>query len=226
MKIEKGFQPNCSEVVFNIQDMTIEEVRKIMGQHGIEEIEIEGFYSHDDEPRKLIADVDNPNMPDISHHATLELREDYQACGNYQGINFVGHQHCQHQLFPTMKKIEGIFGGEWMGDDGGSTTGYEEWRDCNKRPPKNYQDKIIIYLQTGKGFESRKEKIIQYAATLGTKLAKEKDLPDHALCFKVESIPCDFGKFPGVVGKKLEVIGIAKIRNDINKFAESLMEEK
>jgi hypothetical protein len=42
-------------------------------------------------------------------------------------IAIVGHQHCQPDMFPLLKKIADHFGEEVQAYDGGSIQDYEEW---------------------------------------------------------------------------------------------------
>ena len=140
--------PNCSELVLRLDDNWtkkefIEECKRI----GIYFIEINSkeFYKWDTSGDKMIVvfDKDNPNMPDFTNTSSMILYEDGEENGyGDEGLRVDCHQHCQHQLFPTLFKIENHFGGEVFGQDGGSSGGYYEWINKGHKPIKNYQDAI------------------------------------------------------------------------------------
>jgi hypothetical protein len=127
--------PNCSELVLRLnENMSKREALRMLESIGIKEIEIPnkefyGEWAIGDENTKLLADKDNPNSPDFDNHATLVLSEGYMD--ERDGLSIVAHQHCQHQLFPTLDKIERELGLEVEPWDGGSTNAYEEW--CSER---------------------------------------------------------------------------------------------
>lgn len=157
--------PNCSEVVFRLASKDREQIVKDLEAIGIFEVKIRDsdLYSwmkdkeykvngeeipEEDRMLDMLLDVDNPNIPDFKHSATIGIDEswhrDYVEDKTY-GIQ--ANQHCQRQLFPTMKKIEDNIGEgkvKWNGYDGGSVREYkrykadvEEGYDDNE----NYQDK-------------------------------------------------------------------------------------
>jgi len=132
MRIDLGFQPNCSEVVLHLSSIATNDLLLLLESIGIREIEIDDKYSADGR-RTVLVDDSNPSLPDFMHGSDLKIREDYVGSGSYLGGTcIVGHQHCQSQLFPTMKKIadalkQNNITGEWDADDGGSIGDYEEW---------------------------------------------------------------------------------------------------
>ena len=152
MRVELGFQPNCSEIVLHISSLKKDELIKLLDRIGIREVEIEGWYSSigNDEPHTMLEDDQNPSLPDFSHHAALKIVEDYCGCGTYQGgVCVVGHQHCQSQMFPTMKRIEDLVKAEghdahWQGDDGGNESDYEDWVEEGANVKKTEVDQTII----------------------------------------------------------------------------------
>ena len=224
MQTETGYQPNCSEVVFNLGDMTKGEVLKILKDHGIEEMSYNMYDIDDPEDNefgKLLADSDNPNLPDLSGGASLRVHKDYSACGYYPGISIVGDQHCQTQLFPTMKKIEEIFpDGEWLGDEGGDTHQYESWLEDDGDPVEPFQLDIRVFSN---GLDDAgKEELINYVkAEYGIENCK------------TDGCELDFGKvpqsmlgiIPGDIGSKNEVICADQIRKEIGQKISEIKEK-
>ena len=135
MEIELGFQPNCSEIVLHIPQLKKRQLLAHLRKIGIHEEIIEGYYEWSpNEKERVIVDFDNPALPDYRWHSILRIINDYTGCGAYKGgCCIVGSQHCQTQMFPTMKKIRDFvvnergYHTEWQGDDGGSTVEYENW---------------------------------------------------------------------------------------------------
>lgn len=173
--------PNCSELIIRTGFNTKKEVLRELEKIGIKEIkELHNYWSRrdaetsttlsakeedipkmDDVTKKLLGidesrtikgqliDIDNPNIPDFESHATISV-DTYK---DYYGDEVVitAHQHCQHQLFPTLKKIEEHFVSDVEGFDGGGPSDYEEWLEngCPKIP--NYNKK----------FKQRRESLIK-----------------------------------------------------------------
>ena len=139
--------PNCSELVLRLpDDYTKEQVIEMLKDLGIYYIEIPSndIYEWDNSGDKMsvIFDKDNPNMPDYENGATIHIYGDGEDNGyGDDGIRIDGHQHCQHQLFPTLKKIQDELSGEVYGQDGGSANEYEEWVHNGCKPIKDYQSK-------------------------------------------------------------------------------------
>jgi hypothetical protein len=223
MRVERGFQPNCSEVVFFLEGMSKQEVLEILKDHGIYEITIHDYYEWrmNDEPEVLIADDNNPNLPDFSNHAIMRLQEDYVACGSYTGgTSFVGHQHCQHQLFPTMHKIASIFDSqyEWHGDDGGSIESYEEWVNSGAQPIDDYQTTITI--PTARLDRKGIAKLRKYAQTLG--LGKANTKKGDRLIWENITVKVLPQNIDDAMHNKSHVVGIHKIRKAMHQKAEDL----
>lgn len=105
---------SCSELIFRISTDTskIEEIEK--------DLKTIGINCKDNE----LTDIDNPELNQVS----IELRNKDNGY-NVNGVYIQASQHCQPQLFQTMKKIEEHFKDEWTGQDGGSTFNYDEWKD-------------------------------------------------------------------------------------------------
>lgn len=152
MRVELGFQPNCSEIVLHIPGMKKAELIELLEGSRIREVEIQGWYAAigNDESYLMLEDDQNPSLPDFNHHSRLNIEEDYSGCGTYQGgVCVIGHQHCQHQMFPTMKRIEDLVNAEghdvhWHGDDGGSEEDYEEWITAGADAKKTEIDQTVI----------------------------------------------------------------------------------
>ncbi len=130
--------PNCSEVVLRLKGFTREHILTELKKIGIIEVEIsEGDIFElfeDDDYRKLLGDIDNPNIPDFEKYAFLEILDGLKEYDIYEGAYISGDQHLQEQLFPTMYKIVEYFNKnfpdfteEWTGFDGGTMEYYENW---------------------------------------------------------------------------------------------------
>jgi hypothetical protein len=119
--------PNCSEVVFELPGMTVERAREELAKIGIIEVAIpknEYDGSKTTDPTMIIADRDNPDIPDFACNADFRLRKERNG-----DAYIIGGQSGQHQLFPTMLKIENAFHRDWHGYDGGGTEEYDDWKD-------------------------------------------------------------------------------------------------
>lgn len=228
MKVEHGFQPNCSEVVYHISDMSKEEILNVLEQHGIEKVSMKGFYSFSPEDEiEMLSDTDNPNLPDFRYNAYLKIEEGYAGCGTYEGgACVVGHQHCQRQLFPTMHKIEQLIPtSEWSGDDGGNIEEYEEWVEKGAHQIEPFQDEIEIPI--GNLDRRNLETLIEYAKTLGLESHEEVAGPygkllrfDPPPYFQTSLNPHD-------VKSKRMYRAISEVRNQLdNKFRKLLAEQK
>lgn len=165
---EIELMPNCSELVMRLDIKDKSKILKELKTIGIEEVEFEERYYYSTTPKnkekiRLLVDKDNPNLPDFKYMANIRL---YKNDDTKDWI-VSAHQHCQHQLFPTLKKIQNHFGGEFYSDDGGSTGDYEEWdgkpiEDHNKwvkvlkkKEDWTFEDKQILAesKQSYKNFE-------------------------------------------------------------------------
>lgn len=145
MKPKKEFllNPNCSEVIFRpSEDMTRRQLVRALKEIGIHEVDILGYYSWEpNEKVKMLLDVDNPNIPDFENHATLDISQRDPEDEEPYEVRIVGSQHCQHQLFKTMRKIEKSVRGSWEGYDGGTTADYENWIEDGEPVVEDYQKK-------------------------------------------------------------------------------------
>lgn len=144
---KKILNPNCSELIMRL-DISKKEALEELEEIGIKEIELtngefwgKNAFGNKDKKEKWLADRDNPNIPDFKNTATLAIdkgdinsnKKEKDKC------TIVAHQHCQHQLFPTLKKIENHLGVEWEAYDGGSIEEYDGWLETGDDIP-NHQD--------------------------------------------------------------------------------------
>jgi hypothetical protein len=72
----------------------------------------------------VLEDKEN-NLPDFEHRSSINLGRDRNYEDEFENIAFWAHQHCQWQLFPTLKKISEHFNAEVEPFDGGSIQAYE-----------------------------------------------------------------------------------------------------
>jgi hypothetical protein len=122
---EKILNPNCSEVVCKLPATTMDEAKKTLEGIGIKVVNVEWYVDFsDDTQMNYIVDPNNPNSPDFMHRAHLYIAEDFEA----QGIFIIGHQHCQAQLFSTMRAIEKGLHIKFDGYDGGDIKEYADWK--------------------------------------------------------------------------------------------------
>jgi hypothetical protein len=169
MEIQKGINPNCSELVVRMEEYDRELIIKTLKKHGIKEVIVENFYeflseknkdwddqkiernikSTDGMTEKEIEKSISSNMGSslmfIDESKTLNIEEDYNGTvylsDHFDGSSyaFVGHQHCQVNMFPLLKKISDIFGQEVEPYDGGSTADYEDWISQGCPDPKEFK---------------------------------------------------------------------------------------
>ena len=76
------------------------------------------------------------NVPIDKNKSSVYLYENFDDTGK-PAIS--GHQHCQTQLFPIMKKISDHFGEEVEGYDGGSMYYYEQWIEAGCPNPETWE---------------------------------------------------------------------------------------
>jgi hypothetical protein len=120
----KILNPNCSEVIARLPVKNMIEAKKLIRSIGLDILRIDPYINMHiflpdgkEEKRNMITDPDNPNLPDFKYRSTLYLGKDDYEEG--EGIYVEGHQHCQKQLYPTIKKIQDKLGVEFYGYDGG-----------------------------------------------------------------------------------------------------------
>lgn len=142
--------PNCSEIIMRL-DISKKNVLKRLEKIGIKEIEFNEIDIYDwgktEDKTKEIADKNNPNIPDFNNLAHIQIHEGEWNTPEEKGIEktksyVYAHQHCQHQMFPTLKKIEDELQGDLLDEpfsSGGSIENYEDWKDKEEKIP-NYQD--------------------------------------------------------------------------------------
>lgn len=132
--MKKLLNPNCSEVIARLPVKNITEGKNLLKSIGLDVIRFDPYlHMHilspkgKEEKYNMIADPDNPNMPDFEHRSTFYLgKSDYNG---EEGIYVQGHQHCQRQLYATIKKIQDKLGIDFYGHDGGGAFKelFEEW---------------------------------------------------------------------------------------------------
>jgi len=142
--------PNCSELVIRLplnitKKRAIKELKKI-GIYFIDYPANDWYHWVSSKPNEtvpIILDLDNPNMPDFENTASMHIYGNRESDGyETQGVRIQCHQHCQHQLFPTVKKIIDHFpNSEIGGQDGGSTFDWDDWIEKGCKKIKNYQSK-------------------------------------------------------------------------------------
>ena len=85
----------------------------------------------------VLEDKEN-NMPDLEHCATVTIGKDRDYSDDLDNVAIWGHQHCQWQIFPTLKKIADHFGAVVEPYDGGSIDPFESflegmtWEEYNE----------------------------------------------------------------------------------------------
>lgn len=151
-------QGTCSELVMRFETITKSELLAQLSKIGIKEIEkLEDFWSStrfkEGTPEQvikeynaiehLLIDKDNPNTPDFKHHAIITIDEDFEGYrGEEHTLALEAHQHTQHQLYPTLDKIETHFKKGFNGFDGGGTEWFEKWKKEGKQPIKDYNEEF------------------------------------------------------------------------------------
>ena len=138
MRIEHGINPNCSELVIRLPDRSMLSIKNSLDLAGIKEEVVRDFWAmgieqpewENDKPRDDGNDcsqlVDHDLLPDMQNHADIRLEKHFDG----EGIAIVGHQHCQKQLFPILKKISDLFSEPVESYDGGSTQYYDKWLEA------------------------------------------------------------------------------------------------
>jgi hypothetical protein len=229
VEIELGFQPNCSEVVLHIPNLKKRQLLARLKKIGIHEEVIEGYYEWSpNEKERVIVDCDNPALPDYRWHSILRILNDYTGCGSYKGgCCVVGNQHCQTQMFPTMKKIRDFvvnehgYDTEWQGDDGGSEWDYENWIKQGCKPVINMDEmmKVDVYV-TGLKPDLIDKVKHDVLACLGLKMTLKKNLltarfdPD-----KAPSCAMHPSRF---IAHNREIQFVGRTRSALARFVEEL----
>jgi len=142
--------PNCSEVIAKLPVSNMNEAKRLLKSIGLKIIRYDPYVSLYENGRfeyskkyTMIIDPENPNSPDFEHTAKLSVgRGSYEDDG---GIWMEGHQHSQHQLYPTIKRIiEGIPDVEFSGYDGGGSFNelYDKWVEEGAKTIPDYQHEI------------------------------------------------------------------------------------
>jgi hypothetical protein len=120
----KILNPNCSEVIARLPVKNMVEGKKLLKSIGLDTLRLYPYLNINisltngkEVKRNMILDPDNPNLPDYEHRSTLFMEKaDYEEG---KGIYVQGYQHCQIQLYPTIKKIQDELGIEFYGYSGG-----------------------------------------------------------------------------------------------------------
>ena len=162
MIIERGLNPNCSEVVMYLGGIVSdkEELLRKLAEVGVFEVRIRGWYGNlfekDDRFKKqytsMLFDVDNPNTPDWKSHSRLWISKGGYESGG--GLVIAGHQHCQWQMYPTILKIENALSVQAQGYDGGyGFEGlYTEWIEGEEKGEHEFQ----VYDEETKEYVTKK----------------------------------------------------------------------
>jgi len=176
--------PNCSEIVFRL-NIPKKETLKRLEKIGVKEIEFDcsdlySLHKEKGEKTKELGDIDNPNIPDFKNSAHVSLGDGEWDRPEKEGIDkskshIYAHQHSQHQMFPTLLKIENEFQDvleEEPFSSGGSIEPYDDWKNEEETIP-NYQDEggkekrnrlVMQHFLKGKcsicGIEERNKSII------------------------------------------------------------------
>lgn len=140
--------PNCSEIVAKLDVGSIQEAREIIEDIGMKVIRYDPYISlysgsRFNERYWIIVDPKSKNSPDFKCHARLTISRG--AYYDEEGIWIDGHQHSQHQLYETIKRIWDVIPGiEFMGHDGGGSFNeiYGEWVDKGAQPIEDFQTEI------------------------------------------------------------------------------------
>jgi hypothetical protein len=82
--------------------------------------------------------IEEGKDPDVAweYGGTVTLRDGHD---NHNEAAIVGHQHCQAQIYPLMKRIAEIFDSEVQGYDGGSSEQYEQWLEEGCPDPNTWE---------------------------------------------------------------------------------------
>ncbi len=164
--------PNCSEVVFKLPGMAKEDALAILKKHGIMEVDIplkllSDDEDHDDIVWHVIADRDNPMVPnlDSEYGCSLIVMEDWDGM-----LAIRGGINLEFSALPTMKKIADAFpGSKWEEVTGGGMTDeLAEWvnngMEYTKRQKKMRKDEL---KEPGDDTKLAREKIIDPAFDTG-----------------------------------------------------------
>lgn len=153
---EVMLNPTCSELVMRFEGKTKQELISALNEIGIIEIErLENFWGWerksfkegvDDEEiadlnaiKHVLVDKDNQNTPDFKYHSHILIEEHFKGYSDEEDtLAIVAHQHSQHQIFPTIKKIEEHFDVRVEGFDGGGDAQYLEWVEKRKTKIPDY----------------------------------------------------------------------------------------
>jgi hypothetical protein len=110
MKIERGINPNCSELVIRLPgDITAKELFRRLDKVGFDDHYFE--------------------------NATVELRG-HSLYGD--GPIIMGSQHCCAEMYPLLNAISKEFKAPVEGHDGGSVTEYDDWVSQGCPDPKEW----------------------------------------------------------------------------------------
>ena len=135
------FNPNCSELVVKLNpNITKREAVAELAKIGIFYLPyLEDFWSFGDNVddnvyRDYLVDFNNPFSPDYTHHATvcLNVGDIFDSGESY--VYIMANQHCQSQMFETLKKISDLFNEDVHAYDGGSIDSYDEWVRAGSKP--------------------------------------------------------------------------------------------
>jgi len=144
--------PNCSELVMRL-NIPVKDVLEKLKTIGIYEVKFKRTFEDGTSfVYQELLDEKNKYLPDFRYHANIRV------CGFENETEIIAHQHCSHQIFKTLDRIERLFGMNFHGHDGGSTYDYEEWLKNGKPDPEIEMDdewkrKRVELLAKVKGFK-------------------------------------------------------------------------
>ena len=148
-KKEKLLQTNCSEVIAKLDVASFSDARDILEEIGMKVIKYDPYLSlyhggRFSEKYWMVIDPKNPNSPDFQHTAKLSLTRANYDESDKEAIWIDGHQHSQHQLYPTIKRISDALGLQFDGYDGGGSFNeiYDEWIKKGAVPLEDFQTDI------------------------------------------------------------------------------------
>lgn len=129
--------PNCSETIMKLPGIPREQI--------IEELEKIGIIITNNGE---LADKDNINIPDYKYKSAIKLEKGYEGEWSEKDEYYLeAFQDSQHQMYPTMEKIENAFKENIFGKNlewGVRTGSYDDWKNTTPREKiDNYQDEDI-----------------------------------------------------------------------------------
>jgi len=156
MNIEKGINPNCSELIIRLGKITKREAKKLLKQLGIKEVvprkELNWPEDNPFSDSRILIDEDNRQLAENPRGGVMFLERDPDY-GN--DLVVVYHQHCQPEGFPTLYKISKALGEEVIANDGGYIDEYEnfykKFEEFKKNCPNGTLDDFMVLYKLSEG---------------------------------------------------------------------------